>query len=61
MKLTQEQISHIMSEVEGVDFGRVVIEINAEDRRVDVITERRKRFKAPSCGAHPNRVESGLA
>jgi hypothetical protein len=60
MKLTQEQIDHILREVEGVDFGRIVIEINRDSGRVDVITERRKRFRAPSCGAHSGKVESGL-
>lgn len=51
MRLTHEQIEHIVREADGVDFGRVVIEINADERRVDVVTERRRRFKdtPPPC------------
>lgn len=58
MKLTEEQINHILREVESVDFGRVVIEINSAVARVDVVTERRTRFEKGACTTHKKRVDS---
>ena len=45
MKLTQEQIAHVVSEVESLDYGRVIVEINARTGHLDIITERRVRLR----------------
>ena len=47
MKLTVEHIEHIKAECEQVDYGRIIIELNATTGKIDVVTEKRRRFLRP--------------
>lgn len=44
MILTSEILKHIKQEAESIQFGRIIIELNAESGKIHVITESRKRF-----------------
>lgn len=45
MELTNEQLEHIRKECAQVNFGRVIIELNAHSGKIDVITEKRIRMR----------------
>jgi len=45
MELNDNLVGYIKSEVKRIHHGRVVIEINASSKKIDVVTERRERFK----------------
>jgi len=61
MKLSQDEIEQIVRAVEGLEFGRVIIEVNARYRKVDVITECRQRLRTtdPVDAGKGMEVESG--
>ena len=44
MKIPQNAIDHIKAEVEKINYGRVVLEINSISGKLDIITESRERF-----------------
>lgn len=44
MKLTENLINYIKKEVENIEFGRVIIEVNKTSDKIDIITENRQRF-----------------
>ncbi len=46
MKVPDSVMEHIRSELESLEYGRVIIEIQATSNKIDVVTESRQRFPA---------------
>ena len=44
-RLGENLMEYIKSEVDKVEYGRIVIELNKGSDKVDVITEKRHRFE----------------
>ena len=47
MELTDDEVAAVKAEVRAIRaFGRVVIEVNAIEGRLDIVHEERQRFRA---------------
>ena len=44
VELTNEQLQMIRKECRRISFGKVIIEINEKEQKIDVITEKRMRI-----------------
>lgn len=44
-KLTPEMLVYIADCVEGVDYGRVIIDLNGHMKTIDITVEVKKRFE----------------
>ena len=44
VELTKEQLQVIREECRRISFGKVIIEINEQEQKIDVITEKRVRI-----------------
>lgn len=45
MEVPKNTKDYILNEIDELDFGVVKVEKNAKTGRIDVVTERRKRFE----------------
>ena len=45
IKLPEELVQHIKEECMRIHHGRIIIDINASSKKLDVITESRERFR----------------
>jgi len=43
-KVPENLKKHILEEIEQIDYGRVIIEINGTSDKIYVVTERREQF-----------------
>lgn len=43
MEITSEQLDIIREECRRISFGKIIIEINEQEEKIDVITEKRVR------------------
>jgi len=46
VKIPRNLLEHIITEAESMQYGTISIIINETNNKIDVVTERRKRFEA---------------
>jgi hypothetical protein len=55
VKLTSDQVAHIVREVEALEYGKVTLYIDGQRRLLDVVVERRTRYReAPGFSPAPD-------
>ena len=45
MELSEVDIEIIKREARRIDFGKVVVELNSEQGKIDIVSERRERIR----------------
>jgi hypothetical protein len=50
MKIPENIVRHIQEEASRVHHGKIVIELNEDKDKIDVVTEHRERFKKDKPG-----------
>lgn len=60
MELTDEHLETIREECRGVSFGKIIIELNEAEQKIDVITEKRVRISSKKAEKYEEKLDKRI-
>ncbi len=60
MELTNEHLETIREECRGIAFGKIIIEVNEQEQKIDVVTQKRVRISRKSEGKKEETVDKTI-
>jgi hypothetical protein len=60
MELTDEHLETIRQECRNISFGKIIIELNEKEHKIDVISQRRVRISSKNDDSNENIVDKKI-